>query len=151
MARCHQLIECPPRTVWEMLADGYRYAEWVSGAQRITYVEPEWLRAGAHLRVRVGVGRVSLEDTCTVRISEPVRRLELEAQASPFGAARIAVRLIPWGADTLVVFDWHPLRGPGGRMHGLPIEWAVNLRNRAMLVKLARAAEAGTAAPAGPS
>lgn len=151
MARCHVLIERPPRDVWALLADGYRYADWVSGAQRITFVEPEWPQTGAHLRVRVGVGPLALEDTCTVRISEPGKRLELEARAAPFGAARIAIRLIPWGGDTLVVFDWHPLRGLGGRMHGLPIDWAVNLRNRAMLVKLARTAEAEphrTASPA---
>jgi hypothetical protein len=125
-----------------LLADGTRYAEWVSGTQRILDVDPEWPDVGAHLTVRVGVGPLTLDDVCVVRVSEPKWRLELEAKADPFGAARIALRLAPWGGDTLVTLDWHPLRGPGTRMHGLPVDYLVRIRNGFMLTKLARIAVA---------
>ncbi|ALO05731.1 hypothetical protein AQF52_0129 [Streptomyces venezuelae] len=95
---------------------------------------------GARLRVRVGVGPLTLDDTCVVRICEPGRRLELEAKADPFGAARIAMNLIPWGENTLFLLEWHPLRGPGTRMHGLPVDYVVSIRNGMMLTKLARIA-----------
>ncbi|AWE48779.1 SRPBCC family protein [Streptomyces nigra] len=140
MARNRRLILSSPSEVWSLLADGSRYGEWVTGTQRVLTVDPHWPDVGARLRVRVGVGPVTLDDDVVVRICEPARRLELEARAEPFGAARIAMRLIPWGEHTLFVIDWHPLRGPGTRMHGLPVDYVVAIRNGMMLTKLARIA-----------
>ncbi|GAA1339225.1 SRPBCC family protein [Streptomyces sanglieri] len=140
VARNLRLILSPPSTVWGLLSDGPRYREWVSGTQQIIAADPHWPEVGACLQVRVGVGPLALDDTCVVRICEPERRLELEAKADPFGAARIAMNLIPWGENTLCVLDWHPLRGPGIRMHGLPVDYIVSIRNGMMLTKLARIA-----------
>lgn len=140
MARSRRLILSSPSEVWSLLADGQRYGEWVTGTQQVLAVDQRWPEVGARLRVRVGAGPLTLDDTCVVRICEPQSRLELEARAEPFGAARIAMRLIPWGEHTLFVLDWHPLRGPGIRMHGLPVDYAVSIRNGMMLTKLARIA-----------
>ncbi|MEV6397403.1 SRPBCC family protein [Streptomyces sp. NPDC051907] len=140
MARNRRLILSSPAEVWSLLSDGHRYGEWVTGTQQVLAADPHWPDVGARLRVRVGVGSLTLEDTCVVRICDPQRRLELEAKADPFGAARIAMNLIPWGEHTLVVLDWHPLRGPGTRMHGLPVDYVVAIRNGMMLTKLARIA-----------
>lgn len=140
MSRNRRLILSPPSTVWSLLADSSRYGEWVSGTQQIIAADPHWPEVGARLRFRVGLGPVTLDDTCTVRICEPGRRLELEARADPFGAARIAMNLIPWGDNTLFLLEWHPLRGPGTRMHGLPVDYLVSIRNGMMLTKLARIA-----------
>ncbi|MFH8368130.1 SRPBCC family protein [Streptomyces sp. NPDC018031] len=140
MSRNRRLILSPPSRVWGLLSDGYRYGEWVSGTRRILAVDPHWPDVGARLHVRVGAGPVVLDDTCVVRVCEPRHRLELEAKAEPFGAARIAMNLIPWGGNTLFVLDWHPLRGPGIRMHGLPVDYIVSIRNGMMLTKLARIA-----------
>jgi hypothetical protein len=97
-------------------------------------------QVGARLQVLVGLGPLVLDDVCVVRICEPRRRLEPEAEAGPFGAARIAMNLIPWGEHTLFVPDWHPPRGPGIRMHGLPVDYIVSIRNGMMLTKPARIA-----------
>ena len=140
MSRNRRLILSPPSTVWRLLSDGRRYGEWVSGTQQVTAADPHWPDEGARLLVRVGLGPLVVEDTCVVRICEPQRRLELEAKADRFGAARIAMNLIPWGENTLFVLDWHPLRGPGTRMHGLPVDYLVSIRNGMMLTKLARIA-----------
>ncbi|GGV57349.1 hypothetical protein GCM10010228_01980 [Streptomyces massasporeus] len=135
-----RLILSSPSEVWDLLSDGRRYGEWVSGTQQVTAADPHWPEVGARLQVRVGLGPLTLDDVCVVRICEPRRRLELEAKADPFGAARIAMNLIPWGEHTLLVLDWHPLRGPGIRMHGLPVDYFVSIRNGMMLTKLARIA-----------
>ncbi|MFI8093436.1 SRPBCC family protein [Streptomyces sp. NPDC086080] len=103
-------------------------------------MDPHWPDVGARLNVRVGAGRPTLDDICVVRITESLRRLELEAKADPFGAARIAMRLTPWGESTLFTLDWHPLRGPGTRMHGLSVDYFVAVRNGMMLTKPARIA-----------
>ncbi|MEU4065588.1 SRPBCC family protein [Streptomyces wedmorensis] len=140
MSRNRRLILSPPSAVWGLLSHGHRYGEWVSGTQQVLAADPHWPEVGARLRVRVGVGPLALDDTCVVRICEPERRLELEAKADPFGAARIAMNLIPWGGNTLFLLEWHPLRGPGTRMHGLPVDYLVSIRNGMMLTKLARIA-----------
>ncbi|MFC8128891.1 SRPBCC family protein [Streptomyces sp. NPDC057302] len=140
MSRNRRLILASPSEVWNLLSDGRRYGEWVTGTQEVLSADPHWPAVGARLRVRVGVGRLSLDDTVTVRISEPRSRLQLEAKAGPFGAARIAMTLIPWAEHTLFLLEWHPLRGPGTRMHGLPVDYAVAVRNGMMLTKLARIA-----------
>ncbi|MFI9214381.1 SRPBCC family protein [Streptomyces sp. NPDC053253] len=140
MSRNRRLILSPPSRVWSLLSNGQRYGEWVSGTQEVISADPHWPEVGARLRVRVGVGPLTLDDICVVRICEPGRRLELEAKAEPFGAARIAMNLIPWGENTLFLLEWHPLRGPGTRMHGLPVDYVVSIRNGMMLTKLARIA-----------
>ncbi|MFE4665978.1 SRPBCC family protein [Streptomyces sp. NPDC056716] len=140
MARSRRLILTAPGDVWALLADGHRYGEWVTGTRAVLAVDPRWPQVGARLRVRVGAGPLTLDDSCVVRICEPGRRLELEARADPFGAARIAMRLLPWGGHTLFTLDWHPLRGPGTRMHGLPVDYLVAVRNGMMLTKFARIA-----------
>lgn len=140
MSRNRRLILASPAEVWSLLSDGHRYGEWVTGTQEVLVADPHWPAVGARLRVRVGVGRLVLDDTVVVRISEPESRLQLEAKAGPFGAARIAMHLIPWGEHTLLILDWHPLRGPGIRMHGLPVDYVVAIRNGMMLTKLARIA-----------
>ncbi|GAA2819617.1 SRPBCC family protein [Streptomyces showdoensis] len=140
MSRNRRLILSPPSTVWGLLSAGHRYGEWVTGTQQVVSTDPHWPDVGARLQVRVGVGPLVLDDTCVVRICEPQRRLELEAKAGPFGAARIAMKLIPWAESTLFVLDWHPLRGPGTRMHGFPVDYVVSIRNGMMLTKLARIA-----------
>lgn len=140
MARNRCLIRSSPSEVWHLLSDGRRYGEWVTGTREVLAVDPHWPQVGARLRVRVGVGPLTLDDICVVRICEPERRLELEAKADPFGAARIAMNLTPWGAHTLFTLDWHLLRGPGARMHGLPVAYVVGVRNGMMLTKLARIA-----------
>ncbi|MBG0853517.1 SRPBCC family protein [Streptomyces spinoverrucosus] len=140
MARNRRLILTSPPEVWSLLSDGRRYGEWVTGTQRVLAADPHWPEVGARLKVRVGAGPLTLDDTCVVRICEPEHRLELEAQAAPFGAARIAMTLLPWGENTLFTLDWHALRGPGIRMHGLPVDYVVKVRNGMMLTKLARIA-----------
>ncbi|MET8289755.1 SRPBCC family protein [Streptomyces sp. NPDC048448] len=141
MAVRHRLIRKSPREVWEVLSDAARYADWVVGTSRAEPDEGQWPELGAALRYEIKFGPISLHNRTVVRRSEPPTVLELEADSGPLGTARIAMELRPWGEHTLIIFDEHPLRGAGGALHNGLLEVAQQVRNRAMLGRLARLCE----------
>ncbi|MEV0238841.1 SRPBCC family protein [Streptomyces sp. NPDC050674] len=144
MAVRHHLIRVPPAAVWDVLADGNRYAEWVVGTSESHPVRGQWPRTGAAIRYEVRLGPVHLDNETVVRHCEQGTRLELEAHAGVLGTARVAIELRPWGEHCLVILDEHPLRGAGGRLHNVGFEALIQLRHRTMLARLARLCEAGT-------
>ncbi|MEU3948797.1 SRPBCC family protein [Streptomyces sp. NPDC029526] len=137
MAVRHRLIKTDPRTVWEVLSDGSRYAEWVVGTATTEPERGRWPELGSAIRYQVRLGPLSLTNRTVVRRCEPGNDLELEAKAGPLGSARIAIALKPWGDHTLVVVDEHPLRGMGGAVHNTAVEALIQLRHRSMLARLA--------------
>ncbi|MET7683374.1 SRPBCC family protein [Streptomyces sp. NPDC005423] len=141
MAVRHRLIRKPPEDVWAVLATGERYGDWVVGTSRVDPAEGQWPELGATVRYEIKVGPLTLHNQTVVRRSEPRTLLELEANSGPLGTARIAIELRPWGEDTLVVLDEHPLRGAGGALHNGLLDVALQLRHRAMLGRLARLCE----------
>ncbi|MEU0787699.1 SRPBCC family protein [Streptomyces sp. NPDC006173] len=147
MAVRHRLIRKPPEHVWEVLSQAERYGEWVVGTARAEPDGGHWPEVGATLRYEVKIGPLTLHNRTIVRRSEPTSVLELEADSGPLGTARIAMELRHWGEDTLIILDEHPLRGAGGAFHNAFVEVAQQLRNRAMLSRLARLCE-GDDAPA---
>ncbi|MEU3962214.1 SRPBCC family protein [Streptomyces buecherae] len=142
MAVRHRLIKAPPSTVWAVLADGSRYAEWVVGTSSSRPIHGHWPRTDAAIGYEVRIGPVSLTNRTTVRFCEEGSRLELEAHAGALGTARIAIELRPWGEHCLVLVDEHPLRGAGGWLHNAAFEPLIHLRHRAMLGRLAGLCEA---------
>ena len=139
MAVLNVLIEGSPERVWDVLSDGWAYAEWVAGTQDIRDVDANWPEPGARIHYSIRVGRWTLDDVTTVRAMEPRRRLELEAYAGRLGSARISIELVDWDGDrTVVIIDEHPLTGVGARWHSAPLEAALRWRNRRMMGSLAR-------------
>ncbi|MFD9574606.1 SRPBCC family protein [Streptomyces sp. NPDC059982] len=143
MAVRNQLIRRPPYAVWSVLADPSRYGEWVVGPSESTPLDTTWPATGSRLRYTVRLGPWSAKGVTTVRHQEPGRELELEAAFKALGTARIFLQLRPWGEETLVVCDEHPLRGPGGTLHNPATEALLQLRHRGMLSRLARVVEGG--------
>ncbi|OEJ30345.1 SRPBCC family protein [Streptomyces subrutilus] len=141
MAVRHQLIRRPPRSVWAVLADPSLYGEWVVGPSESAPLDDTWPRVGSRLRYTVRVGPWSTEGVTTVRHQESGRELELEAAFKALGTARIFLQLRPWGEETLVICDEHPLRGLGGALHNPVSEAALQLRHRGMLARLAKVVE----------
>lgn len=141
MAVRHRLIRTSPQTVWDVLADGSRYADWVVGTSSSKPVRGQWPRLGAAIRYEARLGPVRLSNETVVRRCEWGEALELEALAGAFGTARIAIELRPWGEECLVFVDEHPLRGVGGRVHNLAVEALIQVRHRAMLARLAELCE----------
>ncbi|MDX3850965.1 SRPBCC family protein [Streptomyces sp. AK02-01A] len=140
MAVRHQLIERPPDAVWSVLEDGNRYADWVVGTSESRPVEGHWPRLGSKIEYKIRLGPRTVDGHTVVRRLERPHWLELEA-FSPLGTARIAIEIRPWGEDTLVIVDEHPLRGPGGTAHNVAIDVLLQIRHRSMLGRLAEIVE----------
>lgn len=141
VATVNVLVGRSPERVWAVLADGFAYAEWVVGTREIRAVDDGWPAVGTSIHYVLGLGPLEFQGSTTVRMVDEGRRLGLEADASPFGSARIMLELLPWGDDTVVLLDEHPLRGPGYRLHNTVFDALLLLRGRPMIHKLARLVE----------
>ncbi|MCB5166504.1 SRPBCC family protein [Streptomyces bambusae] len=142
MAVQHRLVRCRPERVWEVLRDGSSYATWVVGTYASQPEDDRWPEVGSALRYRLRLGPFSYRGRTVVRVHEPPDRLEMEAMAGGGAAgARIAIEVRPWGADTLVILDEHPLRGRGWTFHNAAIDALAQLRHRLLLARLARTCE----------
>jgi hypothetical protein len=145
----HRLIKVAPRTVWAVLADGSRYAEWVVGTSTSQPVRGHWPEVGAAIAYEIRLGPLSLGNETVVRRCEEGTVLELEARAGVLGTARIALELRPWGEHCLVLVDEHPLQGAGGVLHNAGVEALIQVRHRAMLARLDKVCQAQNRAERG--
>jgi uncharacterized protein YndB with AHSA1/START domain len=141
MAVVNVLIRRPPAQVWDVLADGYAYAEWVVGTREIRAVDDGWPEVGTAIHYTVGLGPLGFRGKTIVRRIEPGRQLGLEADGGPLGTARIVIELLEWGDDTVVILDEHPLRGTAYRLHNAMSDAVLLLRGRPMVQNLARLVE----------
>ncbi|MGW7293433.1 SRPBCC family protein [Streptomyces xiamenensis] len=149
MAVRHRLIAHPPDAVWDVLADPSRYAAWVVGTKDSAPAEGEWPQVGSALAYTVRLGRKELHGRTWVRRCEPPRALELEVDSGRLGTARISLDIRPWGEETLVIMDEHPLRGFGGTVHNAVLDAVQQLRHRGMLARLERLVEERAPLPSG--
>ncbi|WAX76950.1 SRPBCC family protein [Streptomyces sp. KMM 9044] len=141
MVERHRLIERPPADVWAVLADGTRYADWVvgtSGTRPDAGVRPH---AGSSIVYTVHLAPWSVAGSTVVRRCEAPFILEREADSGWLGTARTALEVRPWGENTLVTINEHPLRGPGGVLHNTVVDAPIQPRHRTMLARLADAVE----------
>ena len=128
--------------VWDVIADGWTYAQWVVGNSRMRAVSPDWPAVGSTIHHSVGVWPLLLDDQTVVEECVPQERLVLLAKGRPIGKARI----------TLCLFD---IEGGGCRIEmaevpvGAPMGWvpdrlalaAAIPRNRECTWRLAAIAE----------
>ncbi|MFB0617696.1 SRPBCC family protein [Streptomyces sp. AGS-58] len=141
MAVRHRLIKADPAAVWEVLADGNRYADWVVGTGESHPKEGQWPQVGASIAYEIPLGPVRLANETVVRHCEEGSRLELEIMAGWLGTARFSIELREWGEHCLVIVDEHPLQGAGALLHNVGVEALIQVRHRSMLARLARCCE----------
>jgi len=89
------VIEAPPDAVFDVLADGHLYAEWVVGAHRSIPVDPRWPEPGATLVHRSGIPPVTLQDTTSVISANRPGRMRLEARVRPLVIATVDLTIEP--------------------------------------------------------
>ena len=94
MAIVERVIEAPPQQVFDVLADGWTYSDWVVGTAHVRDVDDAWPRVGSQLHHRAGPWPFSLEDASTVLVCEPPHRLVLRAGLWPAGEAIVVFTLI---------------------------------------------------------
>ena len=98
--------------VWNVLADGWTYSQWVVGNTRMRAVDPEWPAPGSAIHHTIGVWPAVLNDETVVESCKPREELVLLAKGRPFGAARIALRLFDTPNGSRVEMAEVPVGGP---------------------------------------
>ena len=142
-------LDQPPEAVFAVLADPWRYADWVVGAKRIRHVDESWPEPGSRFHHKVGVGPVEIRDSSVCEAVDIDRAISLRVKAWPAGAARVRIALTP--ADdggTEIIFEEVPLEGFVRRFDNPLQRAALTLRNIESLRRLARIAEKGVRHPA---
>ncbi len=123
-------ITAPRERVWEVLADGWTYSQWVVGNSRIRAVDEDWPAPGSTIHHTIGLWPLAINDETVVERCTPQEELVLLATLTPFTAARISLRLaeIPDGCRVemqrgaghlATAADSRP-RGAGGRLAAEP-------------------------------
>ncbi|MDG4666659.1 SRPBCC family protein [Mycobacterium sp. 236(2023)] len=79
--------------VWDVLADGWTYSQWVVGNSRMRAVDPDWPQPGSVIHHSIGVWPAVINDTTVVESCTPEHELILIANTRPLGKARITLRL----------------------------------------------------------
>lgn len=127
--------------VWDVIADGWTYSQWVVGNTRMRAVDPSWPNAGSTIHHSLGVWPAVLDDETTVVACEPLHEIVLNAKARPFGAARVTLRLHATSQGCRIEMSEVPISRP---LKWLP-RWAALAaawpRNRECTWRLAAIAE----------
>ena len=127
--------------VWDTIADGWTYAQWVVGNSRTRAVDPHWPQPGSAIKHSVGVWPFVISDQTVAESWMPGEELVLHAGLGRLGAARITLRLkdIPDGCRIEMIEV--PVEGPIGLIPDRLFLAAVYPRNRECLLRLAALAE----------
>jgi hypothetical protein len=127
--------------VWNIIADGWTYSQWVVGNTRMRAVDTSWPAPGSTIHHTIGVWPVVLNDETVVESCTPQEELVLLAKGRPFAAARITLRLFDTPTGSRIEMAEVPI--------GAPLDWvprrlalaAVYPRNRECTARLAALAE----------
>jgi hypothetical protein len=127
--------------VWDVIADGWTYSQWVVGNTRMRAVDPDWPAPGSKILHSIGVWPAVINDETVAEQSVPLEELVMLAKTGPFGAARVRLRLSDIPDGCRVEMDEVAVRPPASWVpHALQ---AVGLwpRNRESLWRLAALAQ----------
>ncbi|MFG1872967.1 SRPBCC family protein [Micromonospora arborensis] len=132
------MIDASPQQVFDVLADGWSYSDWVVGTAHVRDVDDAWPRVGSQLHHKAGPWPFSLQDASTVLVSEPPHRLVLKAGLWPAGEAIVAFTLQPVdGGATRVRLGEDFASGPLHWIRTKANDLVLHLRNRETLDRLA--------------
>ena len=127
--------------VWDVLANGWTYSQWVVGNTRMRAVDPRWPEPGSKIHHTIGVWPIVLNDETEVESATPLEELVLLAKGRPFGGARVTLRLYDIPDGCRIEMAEVPVGGPLNlvpRRVGLALAYP---RNRECLRRLAALAE----------
>jgi hypothetical protein len=132
----------PPAAVFAVLADGWRYADWVVGAKRIRAVDPTWPAPGSRFHHKVGVGPAEIKDCSQCEAVDPPRSITLKVNVWPAGTAHVRLDLAPAeDGGTEITMEELPLEGLLKTLDN-PLQRALlSARNTESLRRLSRLAE----------
>lgn len=133
-----RVIAAPPEQVFEVLADGWTYSDWVVGTAHIRDVDATWPEPGARIHHSSGPWPLSIRDATTAVECEPPHRLVLRAGLWPLGEAVVRFDLHPIGAAaTRLVIHEDFTAGLLRWAHTRFSDMLMHLRNREVLRRFA--------------
>ena len=134
--------------VFAVLADGWRYADWVVGAKRIRAVDDSWPSPGSRFHHKVGVGAAEIRDCSVCEAVDPPHAISLRVKAFPVGAARVRIVLSTRDdGRTELLLEEHPIEGYARRFDNPIQRQLLKWRNVESLRRLARLAEQRVSRP----
>lgn len=140
MARTQTTVPAPIERVFAVLADPYRYHEWVVGAKEIRDADAGWPAPGSIFHHSIGEGPLTLKDNTQCLEVDAPTRIVLEARARPLGRARVDIRLEQVDGGTQVVMEEEATSPPLMKLLNPVFDPLVHLRNVESLRRLTAAA-----------
>ncbi len=134
-------VAVPCERVWEVLARGWTYTQWVVGNSRMRAVDPNWPEPGSSIRHSIGIWPLVINDSTVVEGCEPPHQLVLCARLGPLGAARITMLLHETPQGCRVEMIEVPVEGAMGAVPNAIALAAAYPRNKECLWRLAALAE----------
>ncbi len=134
------MIDAPPQSVWQVLADPPSYEEWVVGNQEIRDYDRSWPAPGAEFGHKVGFGPMTVSDKTVALESLGPRRLVMNVRALPVGHGIVTFDLTESASGTLVRMEEQSAGGPAKLLWPV-FEPLVKLRNAETLRRLKDLAE----------
>lgn len=135
-------VRASRKQIWDAMADGWTYSQWVVGNSRTRAVDPHWPQPGSAIKHSVGVWPLVISDETKVEKCTPGEELVLRAGLGRLGSARITLRLsdTPDGGCRIEMIEV-PASGPIGVIPDRLALAAVYPRNRECLLRLTALAE----------
>ncbi|OBA71194.1 hypothetical protein A5641_11000 [Mycobacterium sp. 1554424.7] len=135
-------VRATRQQIWDAMADGWTYSQWVVGNSRTRAVDPHWPEPGSAIKHSVGVWPLVISDQTVVESCIPGTELVLRAGLGRLGAARITLRLsdVPNGGCRIEMIEV-PTSGPIKVIPDRLALAAVYPRNRECLLRLTALAE----------
>jgi hypothetical protein len=127
--------------VWDVIANGWTYSQWVVGNSRMRAVDPAWPAVGSTISHSIGVWPLLLDDKTVVEDCQPLEQLVLLAKGRPFGKARVTLRLFDIETGCRIEMAEVPVGAPMGWVPKRLALTAALPRNRECTLRLAMMAE----------
>ncbi len=135
-------VAAPASAVWEVLSDGWSYANWVVGAARVRDVDADWPAAGTRVHHSFGVWPLLIQDFNRVESVTPPQDLVLTARGWPAGEAHVHLSVQPDGPELCVVtITEDAVSGPAKLIPAAVRRVLIAPRNRETLNRVAMLAE----------
>ncbi len=129
-------IAAPRSAVWDVLADGWTYSQWVVGNSRLRAVDADWPAEGTKISHSIGIWPAVVDDDTLVLSCRPQEELVLLAKLGPVGAAEITLQLSDIADGCRIEMGEVPVSGPMSVIPDRLAALAVTPRNRECLWRL---------------